>query len=86
MTAPSPTSVATRDERHGGYNAYRRGCRCTACVDYQRERVARSRRQRLESGQLSHGTRSAYDAGCRCDACRARRSEISLREVARGRT
>jgi hypothetical protein len=60
--------------KHGTYGAYgRRHCRCDECKDFQRDRNARNRADRLASGRLSHGTRSAYDAGCRCDDCKEAR-------------
>ena len=66
--------------RHGTYAMYYRGnCNCRRCREYQRQRVARSRAERLATGRLSHGTRSAYDAGCRCDPCKAARREAYLR-------
>lgn len=61
---------------HGTYAMYaREGCRCDACKEYQRARVARARAARTV---FNHGTRSAYDAGCRCDPCRTARREAYL--------
>lgn len=66
---------------HGRYATYAAGCRCTACVTYQRERVARSRQERLASQRLNHGTRSAYDCGCRCTDCLLARSRAYATEL-----
>lgn len=57
---------------HGTYTAYAQGCRCNACRQYQNDRVARSRANRVVK---VHGIRSSYDAGCRCEACKGARRE-----------
>ena len=55
---------------HGTYTAYARwGCRCDRCRQYQNERVARGRADRLTAGRIQHG-RTGWDDGCRCDICR----------------
>lgn len=51
----------------------RKKCRCDKCREYQNNRVARNRAERLETGRLNHGTRSARDAGCHCYQCEATR-------------
>jgi hypothetical protein len=72
--------------KHGTYGTYfHLKCRCFACREYQRARVARNRAARLASGNLSHGSRSAYDAGCRCDQClSARRASYPAEKSQRG--
>lgn len=68
------------ERAHGTYRRYWIDkCRCEACREYQRARVARSRAERLARGELTHGKRSAYDAGCRCDQCRDARREARVR-------
>lgn len=78
----------SRPMKHGTAFTYgKRGCRCDACKDFQRERNATNRADRLASGRLTHGKRSAYDAGCRCALCKeARRvasASVDLRSAAR---
>lgn len=64
---------------HGTSTAYfDHGCRCDPCREYHNSRVARSRAERLASGNLNHGTRSAYDAGCRCGECREARHQAVI--------
>lgn len=58
------------DEVHGKYAAYKRGCRCEACVNWNRERCRRNKAARFESGRINHGKVSGYNDGCRCDRLR----------------
>lgn len=59
--------LAPEQREHGTYYRYRKGCRCTECVDAAKE----EKLQRFIRGPSIHGTESAYqNYGCRCRPCR----------------
>lgn len=53
-----------------GITQYRKGCRCSECVDAKRAEYAREpRKTDRKKGVLSHGTSKMYKTGCRCEDC-----------------
>lgn len=68
-----PWDAETPGLRHGSLPMYRRGCRCTDCVDRATEVSRINTRRRVmtfDSRGVTHGEVATYRRGCRCAKCR----------------